>query len=42
MNCSNSDFARYHDPALLEVIIEDIRIGWKQSDGAPFFHHFLK
>lgn len=30
-----------HDPALLEGILEDIRGGWVQGDGAPFYEHFL-
>ena len=33
--------ARYHDPALLEAIIEDIRVGWEQGDGDKFYAHFL-
>lgn len=30
-----------HDPSLLEGILEDIRVGWEQGDGAPFYRHFL-
>lgn len=30
-----------HDPALIEAIIEDVRVGWEQGDGAPFHAHFL-
>ncbi|MDA0313064.1 MAG: nuclear transport factor 2 family protein [Gemmatimonadetes bacterium] len=30
-----------HDPALLEAVLEDIRVGWEQGDGEPFFAHFL-
>jgi hypothetical protein len=30
-----------HDPALLEGIIEDVRLGWEQGDGSPFYAHFL-
>lgn len=30
-----------HDPALLEVILEDVRVGWEQGNGAPFYEHFL-
>jgi len=30
-----------HDPALLEGILEDVRIGWEQGDGEPFYEHFL-
>jgi hypothetical protein len=29
------------DPALLGAILEDVRVGWEQGDGAPFFSHFL-
>ncbi len=29
------------DPVLLEAILEDIRVGWEQGDGAPFYEHFL-
>lgn len=29
------------DPALLEAILEDVRVGWEQGDGTPFFSHFL-
>ncbi len=29
------------DSAQLEAIVEDIRVGWEQGDGAPFFNHFL-
>ena len=32
---------QYHDPALLEAIIEDIRVGWEQGNGDPFYAHFL-
>ena len=30
-----------HDPALLAAILEDVRVGWEQGDGAPFYSHFL-
>ncbi len=30
-----------HDPLLLEAILEDVRIGWEQGAGAPFYEHFL-
>lgn len=30
-----------HDPALLEAILEDVRVGWEQGDGTPFYSHFL-
>lgn len=29
------------DAALLEGILEDIRVGWEEGDGAPFYAHFL-
>ncbi|MBT8336513.1 MAG: nuclear transport factor 2 family protein [Gemmatimonadetes bacterium] len=29
------------DPADLERILEDIRIGWENGDGTPFYEHFL-
>lgn len=29
------------DPALLEEILEDVRLGWEHGDGAPFTEHFL-
>ena len=25
----------------IEAILEDVRIGWEQGDGTPFFEHFL-
>jgi len=31
----------HHDPALIEGILEDVRVGWEQGDGAPFYEHFL-
>lgn len=30
-----------HDPALIEAILEDVRVGWEQGDGTPFYEHFL-
>ncbi len=30
-----------HDPQLLESILEDVRVGWEQGDGTPFYEHFL-
>jgi hypothetical protein len=29
------------DPALLEAILEEVRVGWEQGDGSPFRSHFL-
>jgi SnoaL-like domain len=31
----------HHDPALLESVLEDIRVGWEQGSGEPFYTHFL-
>ena len=31
----------HHDATLLEGILEDVRIGWENGDGAPFYEHFL-
>lgn len=36
-----SNDAQYHDPALLESILEDVRVGWEQGDGEKFYAHFL-
>jgi len=36
-----ADDTQYDDPALLEAIIEDIRVGWEQGDGDKFYAHFL-
>lgn len=33
--------AALDDPALLEAILEDVRVGWEQGDGTPFYSHFL-
>ena len=33
--------ASVQDPALVEAILEDVRVGWEQGDGAPFYEHFL-
>ncbi len=30
-----------HDPQLLEAVLEDVRVGWEQGDGTPFYTHFL-
>lgn len=30
-----------YDAALLEGILEDVRVGWEQGDGTPFYTHFL-
>jgi hypothetical protein len=29
------------DAAQLEAVLEDVRIGWEQGDGTPFYAHFL-
>ena len=31
----------HHDAALLEAVLEDIRVGWEQGDDAPFYTHFF-
>lgn len=31
----------HHDPTMIEAILEDIRVGWEEGDGAPFHEHFL-
>ncbi len=38
---ATADDTQYHDPALLEAIIEDIRVGWEQGNGDMFYAHFL-
>ena len=30
-----------HEPALLEAVLEDIRVGWEEGNGDPFYTHFL-
>lgn len=30
-----------HDPALLDAVMEDVRVGWERGDGTPFYTHFL-
>ncbi len=40
--CTASDVdAPIHDPALLEAVLEDVRVGWEQGDGTPFYVHYL-
>ncbi len=40
--CGTSELdAPIHDPALLEAVLEDVRVGWEQGDGTPFYTHFL-
>lgn len=36
-----ADNTQYHDPVLLEAIIEDVRVAWEQGDGEQFYAHFL-
>lgn len=31
----------HHDPAMIEAILEDVRVGWEQGDGTPFYEHFV-
>ena len=33
--------APVHDEARIEAILEDIRVGWVEGDGAPFYEHYL-
>ena len=41
-SCGTSELGMAgHDPALLDAVLEDIRVGWEQGDGAPFYTHFL-
>lgn len=30
-----------HNAAALEEVLEDIRTGWEEGDGSPFYAHFL-
>ena len=42
VGCSAAEFdGAPQDAAMLETILEDIRVGWEQGDGAPFYSHFL-
>jgi SnoaL-like protein len=48
VGCAGSDVdmdmdvdAADHDSALLEAALEDIRMGWEQGSGDPFYLHFL-
>lgn len=36
-----SSAAPMPDATALEAILEDIRVGWQQGDGKPFYRHFL-
>ncbi len=38
---SMGDESSVQDPALLETILENVRRGWENGDGAPFYEHFL-
>jgi hypothetical protein len=40
-SCSPPGTSAPQDPAQLAAILEDIRVGWEQGDGAPFYEHFL-
>lgn len=31
-----------HDPNLLRGVLEDIRVGWEEGNGDPFYTHFLE
>ena len=39
--CSPAGTSAPQDPAQLAAVLEDIRVGWEQGDGAPFYEHFL-
>lgn len=39
--CAPDVDTTHHDPALIEAVLEDIRVGWERGDGAPFYEHFL-
>ena len=40
--CAGSESAMPpEDAAQLEAILEDVRLGWEQGDGAAFYSHFL-
>ena len=40
--CGSADLdVATEEPALLEAVLEDIRVGWEQGDGTPFYAHFL-
>ena len=42
LGCSGSPpDAPEQDPALIEGILEDVRVGWEQGDGTPFYTHFV-
>lgn len=41
VDASISEAAPSHDRALLESVLEDVRVGWEQGDGSPFYEHFL-
>lgn len=42
VGCSESGHkSPHHDSALLSSALEDIRVGWEQGDGGPFYQHFL-
>lgn len=38
---SATNDAQYDDPAALEAILEDVRVGWEQGAGDNFYAHFL-
>jgi len=39
--CSAPEPDIRQDPALIEAILEDVRVGWEQGNGEPFYGHFL-
>lgn len=38
---SPNEDAPTQDAAVLAAVLEDIRVGWEQGDGSPFYKHFL-
>lgn len=42
IGCARSQTATGNtDPSLIKEILENIRIGWENGDGTPFYNHFL-
>jgi len=42
VGCTTAELnAPVNDPAALEAALENIRLGWEQGDGDPFYTHFL-
>lgn len=42
LGCGGSNSAAApQNPAALEAILEEVRLGWEQGDGTPFYAYFL-